>query len=62
MSPKRGGRNELCWQLAESFLTDAGVKDPKVINDLAQQIQDKIEDFIEWENGLAVHRARKAAK
>ena len=36
-----------CHDLAETFLDDVGVKDPKKIDALAQVIQDAIENYLE---------------
>lgn len=35
-----------CHDLAETFLTDAGITDPEAVAALAQRIQDTIEDTI----------------
>ena len=36
-----------CYDLAETFLDDVGISDPKHINSLAQQIQKTIDEYLE---------------
>jgi hypothetical protein len=47
------GYDVSCAQLAHSFLEDHGLAQPEIVRELAQRLQDEIEEFIDEYNQRA---------